>query len=190
MFSVFLNWNCDTVYIWVFLVEIPNKYFVYFMSYFTNIFKSPLAHWMKHSQGRECCLFISRFKAMHNPPSQLVGEVCLQIILLLWWPQTHLSSHTSSQNYLLGHSHFQLPCNPKHTWTHPSIWNWYAATIKGPSHPSGGYESIHVEWPRGASSNWAPHSILSPLNSICPFSPINRQRNERTTFTVLQMDKL
>lgn len=60
--------------------EIPNKYFVCFMSYFTNMLKSHLVCWMKHSQGRISSLsFENTFKATCNLQSQLVGDVCLQI---------------------------------------------------------------------------------------------------------------
>lgn len=109
--------------------EIPNKYFVCFMSYFTNILKSPLACRMKHSQGRMPSLSFdsSCFKATCNPQSQEVGEVCLQIYFgsdgfRLWWAVTPSVKTTYLGtvifNFLATQTHLDPPQHKALGWCH------------------------------------------------------------------------
>lgn len=136
-------------------VKIPNKYFVCFMSYFTNILKSPLACWMKHSQRRMPSLSFDSIcsKATCNPQSQMVGEGCLQI---------YFGSD--------GFRHEWAVTPPvKITYLGTVIFNFLATeNTSGPTlvsgtgmlplqkdhcYPSsnGGCEGVHVEWLDGIS---------------------------------------
>lgn len=79
LFAVFLNENCDTPNILVLPAEIPNKYFVCSMSYFTNISVKSFGTLNEAFSGRIPLLSFDStcLKATHNPPSQWAGEVCL-----------------------------------------------------------------------------------------------------------------
>lgn len=137
--------------------EIPNKCFVCFMSYFTNILKSPLACCMKNSQGRIPSLSFdsSCFKATCNPQSQVVGEVCLQIYFgsdgfrHLWAvtlpvKTTHLG--TVIFNFLAT-PNTSGPTPVSGTGMMPLILFRVEWEQKDHCYPSGGGEGVHVEWP-------------------------------------------
>lgn len=81
-----------TLYIyWYSWLKFPTSILSALCLIFTNIFKSPLAHeWSIFREEYHHCLFISHFKAMHNPPSQLAGEVCLQIYFFCYDGLRHI----------------------------------------------------------------------------------------------------
>lgn len=102
--------------------KIPNKYCVVFMSYFTNVFKSPFLCWITHFTTTAFWYLVS--KTHINPQAnwkvKYVGKYFFVVVIF----QTQLKSYTSTvlQNYLLGHSYFQLSSNPKCIQAHASIW--------------------------------------------------------------------
>lgn len=136
---------------------------------------------MNQSQGRIKLLSFDSisFKALHNHPNQLAGEVCLKILngFRDSWALTPPVKYN-----LLGHNHFRVLCNSQNIWTCPTF---------GPAPVSGTgmlplQRDHHIPVVIVKMSMWYGligwghlltilQRILNPLNSIYPFSSTNVQ---------------
>lgn len=120
---------------------------------FYQYIKSPLACWMKHSQGRIPSLSFDNtsFKATCNPQSQLIGEACLQIYFGSKGFRHQWAVTPPVKITYLGTVIFNFLATLNTSGPTPVSGTGMLPLQKDHCYPSGGCEGVYVEWPDGIS---------------------------------------